>query len=262
MILSSISIVFAGIPLTQWFRTNALALRLTADARDVDHLLIVAWYNAEMPPELLALIDKPLLLLAVLAVGAVLGIAVERLVEGHKRAERRAYWQGRNLGKKSGKVVSLQKDGLAEATKANGSATDQLGRVMAADFSARALLNRPEAVLFKALDAAVIARNPGWQVMAQVSLGEFLSSPDKDAYWAINSKRVDFALMDPDARVVHAIEYQGSGHHQGTAAARDAVKKEALRKAGIGYHEVVAGHTTAGELRRLVEKLVPGAKLV
>jgi len=36
------------------------------------------------------------------------------------------------------------------------------------------------------------------------------------------------------------------------------VKKEALRKAGIGYHEVVAGHTTAGELKRLVEKLVPG----
>lgn len=210
-----------------------------------------------MPPELLALIDRPLVLMAVLAVGAVLGIAVERLVEGQKRAERRAYWQGRNSGKKGGKVVPLKKDGLSEAAKANGGATDQLACVMAADFSARALLNRPEANLFKALDAAVIARNPGWQVMAQVSLGEFLSSPDKDAYWAINSKRVDFALMDPDARVVHAIEYQGSGHHQGTAAARDAVKKEALRKAGIGYHEVVAGHTTPNELKRLVEKLVP-----
>jgi hypothetical protein len=36
------------------------------------------------------------------------------------------------------------------------------------------------------------------------------------------------------------------------------VKKEALRKAGIAYHEGVAGHTTAGELKRLVEKLVPG----
>ena len=60
------------------------------------------------------------------------------------------------------------------------------------------------------------------------------------------------------ARVRQAIEYQGTGHHQGTAAARDAVKKEALRKAGIGYHEVVAGHTTPGELRALVEKLVPG----
>lgn len=131
---------------------------------------------------------------------------------------------------------------------------------MGAKFTARPLLNRPEAMLFKALDAAVIARNPGWQVMAQVSLGEFLTSADKDAYLAVNSKRVDFALMDPDARVIHAIEYQGSGHHQGTAAARDAVKKEALRKAGIGYHEVVAGHTTAGELRRLVEKLVPTAE--
>jgi hypothetical protein len=41
-------------------------------------------------------------------------------------------------------------------------------------------------------------------------------------------------------------------------AARDAVKKEALRRAGIGYVEVVAGDTPA-ELRRVVERLV-GAK--
>ena len=212
-----------------------------------------------MPPEILALIDKPLLLVAVLAVGAVMGIVMERLVEGQKRAERRAYWQGRNTGKKADKFVPPKKDGLAETAKSNGSATNQLATVMGAEFTARPLLNRPEATLFKALDAAVIARNPGWQVMAQVSLGEFLASPDKDAYGCVNSKRVDFALMDPDACVKHAIEYQGSGHFQGAAAARDAVKKEALRKAGVGYHEVVAGHTTAGELRRLVEKLVPGA---
>ncbi|WP_186266118.1 hypothetical protein [Sphingorhabdus sp. SMR4y] len=43
-----------------------------------------------------------------------------------------------------------------------------------------------------------------------------------------------------------------------SAAARDAVKKEALRKAGIGYHEVGAGHTTPSELRALVGKLMPG----
>ena len=63
--------------------------------------------------------------------------------------------------------------------------------------------------------------------------------------------------MDPDLRVRHALEYQGTGHHQGNAAARDAVKKAALRKAGIGYHEVVAGHTTPGELKRWVERLMP-----
>ena len=134
---------------------------------------------------------------------------------------------------------------------------DQLKLVSGATFTARSLLNKSEAKVFAALDKAVIARNPGWQVMAQVSLGEFLASPDDDAFRAINSKRVDFALMDEHCRVVHALEYQGSGHHLSTStAARDAVKKEALRKAGIGYHEVVAGHTTPGELRALVERLV------
>lgn len=96
--------------------------------------------------------------------------------------------------------------------------------------------------------------------MAQVSLGEILASPDQDAYLAVNSKRVDYALMDENACVVHALEYQGSGHHLApSAAARDAVKKEALRKAGIGYHEVIAGHTTPTDLKRLVDKLVPAA---
>ena len=137
-------------------------------------------------------------------------------------------------------------------------AADQLKAVSRASFTARPLLNKAEAKVFVALDEAVIARNPGWQVMAQVSLGEFLASRDSEAFRAINSKRVDFALMDENSRVVHALEYQGSGHHTGTsAAARDAVKKEALRKAGIGYHEIVAGHTTLSELRALVEKLVP-----
>lgn len=214
-----------------------------------------------MSSDILALTDQPILLAAMLALGAVLGITVERLIQGQKRAERRAFWKGRNSGKTNGNVTPIRNKVLTEIPKNVGmSSTNQLACVMGAPFTSRPLLNRPEATLFKALDAAVIARNPGWQVMAQVSLGEFLSSADKDAYGCVNSKRVDFALMDPDANVVHAIEYQGSGHHLpgGAAAARDAVKKEALRKAGIGYHEVVAGHTTAGELRRLVEKLVPG----
>lgn len=47
--------------------------------------------------------------------------------------------------------------------------------------------------------------------------------------------------------------------HQGTAAARGALKGTRYVKAGIGYHEVVAGHTTVGELRRGREKLLPAA---
>jgi hypothetical protein len=91
--------------------------------------------------------------------------------------------------------------------------------------------------------------------MAQVSLGEILASPDKDAYFAINSKRVDLLLIDANSLPVHVIEYQGKGHHQGTAAARDAVKKEALRRAGIGYAEIAAGDRPS-DVRALIAKIV------
>ena len=201
------------------------------------------------------LLDRPLALLIVLAIGGTIGIAVERMVAAADREKRKAYWRGRNWkGKKGIPASTSPASGRKDPTDF---AADQLKAVSRATFTSRSLLNKSEAKVFDALDKAVIARNPRWQVMAQVSLGEFLASPDKDAFLAVNSKRVDFALMDENCRVVHALEYQGSGHHAGScAAARDAVKKEALRKAGIGYHEVVAGHTTPSELRALVERLV------
>lgn len=215
-----------------------------------------------MPPEIVALIDKPLLLAAILAVGAICGMAVERIGEKWSRAQRRAYWEKRN-GKKNSKD-GKSRFGQFKAVPLKGTperqardAADQLRLVMDAAFKPRPLLNEPEARLFRELDRMVVARNADWQVMAQVSVGEFVASDDPDAYGCINSKRVDLLIVDGDCRARHAIEYQGTGHHQGTAAARDAVKKEALRKAGIGYDEVIAGKTTRSDLQRLVEKVVP-----
>lgn len=127
---------------------------------------------------------------------------------------------------------------------------------MGASFTIQPLLNKREARVFRELDRIVIGLNPEWQVMAQVSVGEILRCQDAEAYRCINSKRIDLLLVDGECNPRHALEYQGGGHYQGTAAARDAVKKEALRRAGIGYHEVIAGHTTPSDLRRLVEKLV------
>lgn len=216
-----------------------------------------------MPPEIVALIDKPLLLAAILAVGAICGMAVERLGEKWNRAQRRAYWDKRN-GAKGRKPGFGQFRGQFKAVPLKGTperraldAADQLRLVMEAGFEPRPLLNRSEARLFRELDKLVLARNPEWQVMAQVCVGEFVASDDAEAYACINSKRVDLLLVDGDCRARHAIEYQGTGHHLGNdAAARDAVKKEALRKAGVGYDEVIAGKTTPSDLKRLVEKLV------
>jgi hypothetical protein len=209
-----------------------------------------------MPPELVALIKKPVVLIAILFVGALIGIQVERLVSRQRRAE----WKRKNawrLDKKAKGPWELKPDAAIERIP---DAADQLRTVMKADFKAQPLLNRSETRLFKAIDKQVLEARRGWQVMAQVSLGEILRCEDKDAYACINSKRVDLLIVDEECRPLHAIEYQGGAHFKGAhaTAARDAVKKEALRRAGIGYVEVVAGDTPA-ELRRVVERLVQKA---
>lgn len=219
-----------------------------------------------MMPELIALIERSHLLLALVAAllsGGFAGMTFEQFrtrMRRQKWLERnRSSWQNKRTGSSIDRDLWLpQRD---PAASKHPDAADQLRIVMGATFTVQPLLNRGEARLFKEVDRIVIGCNSEWQVMAQVSLGEVLRSDDASAYSCINSKRVDFLLMDGDCQPRHAIEYQGGGHHQGTAAARDAVKKEALRRAGIGYHEVLAGHTTPAELRRLVEKLVdkPGA---
>ena len=68
--------------------------------------------------------------------------------------------------------------------------------------------------------------------------------------------RYRLLIVDADCRPLHAIEFQGTGHHLSQeTAARDAVKKEALRRAGIGFFEVVSGDTPA-QVKDKVRKLV------
>lgn len=202
--------------------------------------------------------EKPELLIASLIVGFIIGMAVEELLSmmGKQawRTRNRSRWEKKGTGTSIDAAPWLLKSVPGSPNLLD--ATDQLRIVMSSNFTIQPLLNKSEARVFKELDRIVIGCNPTWQVMAQVSLGEILRSKDADAYRCINSKRVDLLLVDGNCRPRHAIEYQGGAHYQGAAAARDAIKKEALRRAGIGYDEVVAGQTTPSELRRLVERLV------
>ena len=61
-------------------------------------------------------------------------------------------------------------------------------------------------------DTRINAADLKWRVMAQVSLGEVLSSPNARAYSAINSKRVDLLIVSRSGDPIAAIEYQGHGH--------------------------------------------------
>jgi hypothetical protein len=205
-----------------------------------------------MPPDLDAFVPTLQFFVAAL-VGAVFGITIRGvLLRGRPRP-----WRNSNRRKRNN-VVAFEPERPDAPEQKQAVAADQLRIVMGADFEVRRILNKGEARVFDELNRAVMACNATWHVMAQVSLGEILRCSDRKAYGCINSKRVDLLLVDADCMPRYAIEYQGKGHHRSAAAARDAVKKEALRRAGIGYYEVVAGQTTPAELRRLVERLVGG----
>lgn len=203
------------------------------------------------------LLDNPILLMLVLLAGALVGIGVEQAFARIDRGKRQAYWRGRNQGKvKPGQVVPIN----GKDTPTTDLAAEQLKAVMQAEFSACPVLNQPERRLFACVEKALQELSPGWRAMAQVSLGEVLRSESKDAFLAINSKRVDLLIMDSDCQPLHVVEFQGTGHYRGpNTAARDAVKKEALRRAGIGYIEVVSGDTPA-EVREMVRKWVGRAE--
>jgi DNA polymerase/3'-5' exonuclease PolX len=122
--------------------------------------------------------------------------------------------------------------------------SDQLDTIMRATFTRSRVMSPSEYAVFRIVENEVAATRKGYRVFAQTSLGEVLASADYNAFRCINYKRVDILVIDWEGYPAFAVEYQGSGHYQGDAAARDAVKKEALRKAGVGYIEV---NVTDGE---------------
>ncbi|MEL6265326.1 MAG: DUF2726 domain-containing protein [Pseudomonadota bacterium] len=137
----------------------------------------------------------------------------------------------------------------------------QLAVVSQVGFERWPLLNQSERRLFRFVERC-LAPWPDYRVMAQVSLGEVIrpraqgdDDRRRDAMASVNSKRIDIAVIDPEGLLALAIEYQGSGHHRDGAFLRDAVKREALRRAGVTMLEVETGAAPAVTRLRLLEAL-------
>ena len=137
-----------------------------------------------MPTEILALIDKPLSLIAVLFVGALFGMTIEQVVSKQRReawkrgrvarGERRARygrikttrftkgappgWRGPwpPAGDSVAGPWGQPKHDPLPGKAAVPDAADQLRIGMASDFHAQPLLNKSEKRLFEALDRLVI----------------------------------------------------------------------------------------------------------
>ena len=144
----------------------------------------------------------------------------------------------------SGEVAPPQ----PEASKRLGDPTAQMEFISKVDFKPRPLLNRSEYKILRILEEVSQDIPGGHRVMAQTSLGEVLapqmasgSKAARDlAFRSINSKRLDFLVIDGYGMPVLAVEYQGHGHYNDRTFMHDAVKREAVRKAGIRFLEIPA----------------------
>ena len=180
---------------------------------------------------------------------------------------RRTYrpWQARRSPSASKTIIPFK----AQPQTARHPPTDlrdpaqQMHAIAAVDFETTPLLNRSEARLLPVLENITRHLNQGHRVMAQTSLGEIIRPSEKSgtadqrtaAYASINSKRLDFAIIDKFGRLALAIEYQGTGHYHTTSFMRDAVKREVLRKAGVQMYEVPADFNSASLTQSLLEIL-------
>ena len=140
-----------------------------------------------------------------------------------------------------------------------GDPATQLRHVMAASFYKKKVMSKEEYRVFKVVETEVRSMGKGFRVLSQTSLGEIIGSDDQKAFNSINSKRVDILIMNAFGEPIAAFEHQGGGHHQGSAAARDAIKREALRRAGVHFIEVLDDHSPA-EIAQLVRRIFRDAE--
>lgn len=199
---------------------------------------------------------KFIFVLVFLALFALILFGVEkyknrRRPKKHSRPSLRTVGQRKKHSKFTRDLVSGQRyDNL-------GDPKVQMDYVQRASFKPIRLLNKEEYRLLPLLETICAELGQGHRVMAQTSLGEVIAAdaPNKDfqrkAHASINSKRLDLAIFDRGGILKAAVEYQGGGHHQGSSFMRDAVKREALRKAGVPMIEITKGDDEA-HIRTLV----------
>ena len=135
----------------------------------------------------------------------------------------------------------------------NADAARQLTAVMGGTFRKKRLMNATEYRVFAVVERALAELKQGHRLFAQTSLGEVLESVD--AHYTINAKRIDILIVDRAGWPVLAIECQGAGHYQGNAAARDAIKKEALRRADVAFMEFTPDDSDSQIRLRVQESL-------
>jgi hypothetical protein len=112
---------------------------------------------------------------------------------------------------------------------------DQLSITLKHKYEKQRLLNKTEEEAYKIILRMIYTHTKGqYKINMQASLGEILRS-SYEGYKTINSKRVDFYIVDKEFMPVAVIEVNGTGHYQGDVLLSDETKRAAIESAGIKY---------------------------
>jgi hypothetical protein len=134
---------------------------------------------------------------------------------------------------------------LREQLRIQGEQPKVFDAIAACRVERKKLMNRGEVELYRRLKDYAAARD-GLRVFPQAPIGEILrvapgggtSDQRRKASQEMQCKRVDFVITDANGWPRAAIELQGTGHFQGTAAWRDQIKQALFRRADLPLLEV------------------------
>ncbi|MDE2891356.1 MAG: DUF2726 domain-containing protein [Chloroflexota bacterium] len=184
-------------------------------------------------------------------IALVVALAILREVVFGRRSRRNQKYRGgqiRSFERRRRSDERWQAEASTFDASRLGDPKAQMEFISGVDFEARRLLNKSEFGILRLLEKVTGEMGHGYRVMAQTSLGEVIAPHSESAsdelrelaFRSINSKRLDFLVIDRTGMPALAVEYQGHGHYQNRAFMRDAVKREAVRKAGIRLLEIQA----------------------
>jgi hypothetical protein len=127
----------------------------------------------------------------------------------------------------------------------------------------RPVMNKSEQRFFMVLKEIVRDALPnGYQVLSQVSFGEFLASKSKKVFWSFNAKRADFLIIDTGCNPIAVVEYQGAGHSGRTLNSRfEANKRDRVKRCVFSAANVpmiaVPGKWDSNQVLHMITQALP-----
>lgn len=147
-------------------------------------------------------------------------------------------------GKKKNKVfINYQEQKLELSEKEKENIRQKL--ILSTEFKTVPIMNKSEFNIFRLLTELLNDDNhkeKKFRIFTQVGLGGVIntktdykvaSQDEKDAFWAVNSLRADFIIVDSLGYPVVLIEYNGKGHNIENPAYRDIRKQYACQQVSL-----------------------------